>query len=105
MTTAGARITPKKTASNGDEVREFTVKITRSGQITLPAEVRKFLGVKAGDEVDYRIADDGSVTIVAAEETLASLSGILPPPYPGFDLDKAIEMAKEEMAHNALLRS
>ena len=38
--------------------------ITSKGQTTLPKEVRTRLGVDAGDQVEYRIAADGTVTVV-----------------------------------------
>jgi AbrB family looped-hinge helix DNA binding protein len=81
--------------------RVISTKITKGGQITLPAEARKALGVKPGDDVDVHVSN-GKVTVVKPEYTLKELSGILQPPRPGFDIDQAIRDAKEEMAADAI---
>src|SRR5437016_2955493 len=39
-------------------MKELTTKITRKGQITLPAEIRRYLGVKEGDKVGVSPVDD-----------------------------------------------
>ena len=36
-------------------------KVTRHGQITLPASVRKELGIEEGDLVEIKVADEGAV--------------------------------------------
>ena len=51
--------------------------ITSKGQITLPKEVRTRLGVDAGDQVDFRIAADGTVTVVPLQGSASRLSGFL----------------------------
>jgi len=43
-------------------------KITSKGQITLPAETRRLLGVKAGDKLAFQQAADGSLFVRKAEE-------------------------------------
>jgi len=39
--------------------------VSSKGQVTLPLEIRKRLGIKAGDKVDFPIKD-GTVTVVPA---------------------------------------
>lgn len=41
--------------------------ISSKGQVTLPIEIRKRLGLKPGDKIDYRIKD-GLVTVVPVRD-------------------------------------
>jgi antitoxin PrlF len=40
--------------------------ITRKGQVTLPKPVRERLGVGPGDKVEFRLSEQGEVTIEKA---------------------------------------
>ena len=84
-----------------DKLQVLSTRITKGGQITLPAEARRALGVEPGDEVDVCVSE-GKVTVVKPEYTLKGLSGILQPPRPDFDIDQAIRDAKDEMAAEAM---
>ena len=68
--------------------------LTSKGQLTLPKEVRARLGVDTGDQVVFTIADDGSVTVVAAKRPATRLFGMLRAPSSGAvsveDMDQAI---------------
>src|SRR5690349_10139239 len=44
-------------------------RVQRKGQVTLPAEVSKKLGLKAGDLVGFSLTDDGDVLVVPQETT------------------------------------
>jgi len=35
------------------------VKVARKGQVTIPIDVRRFLGLQPGDDVEFVIEDDG----------------------------------------------
>lgn len=49
--------------------------ITSKGQITLPVEVRRTLGLRPGDRVSFRTARDGSVIVEPETVDLMSLKG------------------------------
>jgi len=49
--------------------------ITSKGQITLPVEVRRALGLRPGDRVSFRTARDGSVVVEPETVDLMSLKG------------------------------
>ena len=49
--------------------------ITSKGQVTIPKSVREQLGVESGDKVDFRIGEDGTVTVVPITRTVASAFG------------------------------
>jgi AbrB family looped-hinge helix DNA binding protein len=44
-------------------VKEIVSTITDKGQVTIPAEVRRLLGVEGGDKLAFVIADSGAVQI------------------------------------------
>jgi antitoxin PrlF len=85
-------------------MREFNATLTSKGQLTLPAEVRRELGVDKSDKVTFVIRDDGEILLRPAKLTIADLYGILPP-LPGretVDFDDWIYEAQQEMADKAL---
>jgi antitoxin PrlF len=83
--------------SRHDLPKEIATKITKGGQITLPAEAREALGVKPGDQVYIRI-EKGEVRVVKPPYQLRDLKGILPAPRPGYNVEQAVREAGEEMA-------
>lgn len=56
--------------------------VTRKGQVTLPADIRRTLGIHEGDPVDFRV-EDGEVRVRPARATLAdgyqSIPGLAEP--------------------------
>ncbi len=69
--------------------------ITQRGQVTIPAEVRKILGVEPRGKVAFEIVDN-QVRLVPLKYTLESAFGAVKPPTSTKDLNKAIKDAKEE---------
>jgi antitoxin PrlF len=62
--------------SKEDSMKEIISTITSKGQVTIPAEVRKHLGVTATDKIAFVIDDQGTVRLrVPRYPTVASLSG------------------------------
>lgn len=63
-------------------------RITSKGQVTIPAEVRKALGLKRGDYLLFEISEgqEAAVRVVKGEK-LTALYGALPAsrPFPGKD--------------------
>ncbi len=51
--------------------------ITSKGQLTLPAELRRELGLKVGDVVTFRKNAAGEIVLDAAPRTLGALFGAL----------------------------
>ena len=52
-----------------------SAKLTSKGQITIPKEVRKALGLHTGDRLAFRVHDDGTVLVEAEKVRLKSLRG------------------------------
>jgi len=51
--------------------------VTSKGQITIPKAVRERLRLEPGDKVYFDVRDDGSVILVARNEPLENLFGML----------------------------
>ena len=51
--------------------------ITSKGQLTVPKEVRKRLGLGVGDRVLFRIEDSGEATLARASRKSAEVFGML----------------------------
>lgn len=58
-------------------MKEIVSTVTSKGQITIPMEVRRHLGIGEGDKVVFVIDDDGLVHLRRVKyPTIASISGI-----------------------------
>lgn len=74
----------------------YVTPISRGGQITLAADVRRFLGVQLGDRVVVSIVD-GEVKVAPVAFTAAQLSGSVPMRnIGGLDYEDAIDEAIED---------
>ena len=81
-------------------MKQIISTITGKGQVTIPAEVRRSLGVAPSDKVVFVIDESGKVEMRSAPYTMASLSGILPAlkkPHRA-DFEDVIAEAREEQA-------
>jgi antitoxin PrlF len=81
-------------------MRETISTISSKGQVTIPADVRRHLGVASSDKVAFVILDSGKVELRPAQFSVASLRGIVPA-LPGpetVDFEDQIEEALAEGA-------
>ena len=62
------------------EINMATATVTSKGQLTIPAEVRKRLGIHAGTRVDFVFAEDGSVQFRPKKIPFERLIGMLKVP-------------------------
>jgi AbrB family looped-hinge helix DNA binding protein len=72
--------------------------VTSKGQVTIPKGVRDHLGIGPGSQVEFRLADDGSIIIERADGTkqpsrFAKLVGIA---GPGPTTDELMELLRGE---------
>lgn len=54
--------------------------VTAKGQVTLPAEARRRLGITAGTKLEFLVTDDGRLEVIPRIGSVTSLKGMLPPP-------------------------
>jgi antitoxin PrlF len=78
-------------------MRAIVTTMTQRGQVTVPAEVRRLLGLKPRDKVAFEIADD-KVRIMPARFTLASTFGSVKPATRTEDFKAISRAAREEKA-------
>ena len=82
-------------------MKEIVTTMTQRGQVTVPAEVRRLLGLKPRDKVAFEI-NDGKVEISAASFTLETAFGSVRPATKTEDLKAITRAAREERAERAL---
>jgi AbrB family looped-hinge helix DNA binding protein len=80
-----------------DAMKEITTTMTRRGQVTVPAEVRKMLGLVARDKVTF-IIEEGQVRLSPASFTLESAFASVPTLSRPEDVEEQVRIAKEERA-------
>ena len=88
-----------------DPMREIISTVTSQGHVTLPAEVRRVLGLAERDKVAFVIDTDG-VRVRPVQFTLAEVFGSVEP-LPGTtteDFERQIAGATDEAAERALAR-
>lgn len=81
-------------------MKELVTTMTQRGQITVPAEVRRLLGLKPRDKVAFAI-DDGEVRLAPVTFTAASAYGSVEPLGESNDFEEQIRQAKTERAAEA----
>lgn len=75
--------------------REIWASVTERGQVTIPSEVRKTLGIKPREKVIF-VLEDGHVSLKRPRFTIETAYGSVPPIHR--DVDAMIREAKEERA-------
>ncbi len=79
-------------------MREFTASTTQRNQVTIPAEVRRLLGIKPRDKVAFTIDDAGTVRLAAAQFSLESAHGSVKPSTSPEDFAAVSRDAKDAKA-------
>jgi len=54
--------------------------ITSKGQTTIPQDIRNYLSLQTGDQVEFIIEPDGHVVLVPLTSHVRELKGMLPKP-------------------------
>ena len=69
-----------------------TAVLTSKGQVTIPAEVRRRMGIDTGDRIEFVEVDGGGFVIKPAVDDVRSLKGLLKMP------DKPISVEEMDAA-------
>jgi AbrB family looped-hinge helix DNA binding protein len=80
---------------------DLVTTMTKKGQVTIPAEVRKLLGVKPKDKVSFHI-EQGEVRLARAANTLEAAYGAVQPLKRPEDFEALVRAAKEERARRTV---
>jgi AbrB family looped-hinge helix DNA binding protein len=73
--------------------------VTSKGQITIPIDVRRDMGITTGTRLDFIPNGDGSYRVVHKKRSVMDLAGCIPydgPPLSIEDMDEAIGLAVTE---------
>ena len=57
-------------------MKEILTTLTKKGQVTIPIEIRNYLGLKSKDKIAFKI-NNGNVQVSPAKYTLESVYGII----------------------------
>lgn len=76
-------------------MKEITTTVTQPGQVTIPTEVRRILGLKPKDKVTFQM-DGTNVKLSLAPFTLESTFGSVKHTTPPENIDAIIDPAKAE---------
>ena len=87
-------------------MRTIEATVTSKGQVTIPVEIRRHLGIGAADKVAFVINGQGAVELRPPRYTLKSIRGAIPalPGREAGDFEEQIEEAMEEMAERVVQR-
>jgi AbrB family looped-hinge helix DNA binding protein len=62
--------------------------VTSKGQVTLPVEARRRLGIRAGTRLEFIVKDDDRLDVVRVGGSIRDLKGLLPKPRRKLSLDE-----------------
>ncbi len=82
-------------------MKEFTTTLTQRSQVTVPAEVRRVLGLKPRDRVTFAISD-GEVRLKPVTYSLESAYGSVRPSREPEDFDELSRAARDAKAEHTL---
>ena len=82
-------------------VQPLTAAVTRKGQVTIPVEIRRFLGVAPRDRVVF-LVEAGQVRIAPATSVVARTAGMLASDRPRLTSREEKIAAEEAMAGEAI---
>lgn len=83
------------------EFEEYVGTLTEKGQVTIPATVRRRLGIKARDKVVFRIIGD-RVELTAASLSLAQTFGAVKPRRQPEDFQELRDLALDDHAQQVV---
>jgi antitoxin PrlF len=86
------------------DMNEQLTIVTRKGQVTIPADIRRALGIKEGDKVAFVLEDD-QVKLTRKGSVVEQTAGALKSDIPALSLREEREAAEQAIAEEALERS
>ena len=85
-------------------MKELLTVVTRKGQVTIPAEIRRSMGLKLGDKVAF-VVDDHRVQLVRAQSVVAKTKGMFKSDKKALTAEELRRVGEEAIAAEALERS
>ena len=84
-------------------MKEALGKVTRKGQVTIPVEMRRVLGIEEGDQVAFAL-EDHSIRIVRLGNIIERTAGIFKTKKPPMTAEELRRAAEEAIAEDVLER-
>jgi AbrB family looped-hinge helix DNA binding protein len=84
-------------------IEQLTV-VTRKGQVTIPADIRRALGIKEGDKVAF-VLEDKQVKLTKMGSVVEQTAGALKSDIPAPSSQAEREAAEQAIAEEAIARS
>lgn len=81
-------------------MKELWTIVTRKGQVTVPAEIRRELELREGDKVAF-VLDEGQVRLVRTTSVVERTAGALKSRKPPLTAEELREAAERAIAHEA----
>jgi len=75
-----------------------TAFISADGNVTVPASVRKALGLESGGRIEFLPFGDGQVVMIAMNLSAGELKNILPKPSLNGSVEEMVEVAVRRAA-------
>lgn len=85
-------------------MKELHTVVTRKGQVTVPADIRRELGLKQGDKVAF-VVDQGEVKLVRKGSVVERTAGIFKGRGPVLTAEELREAAEKAIAEEAVERA
>ncbi len=82
-------------------MKKYTTTVTERGQVTLPAHVRRLLGVRPKEQVTFEV-EGNEIRLTPTHYTVESVRGIVPALSPHKSLDETYQEAGEEYVRQTL---
>src|SRR5215203_2810773 len=92
------------TFQEGQEMKERLSVVTRKGQITIPAEFRRALGLKEGDKVALSL-EEGEMRLSPTDSVVTRTVGIFKTGEPPKTTEELRVLAEEAIAQDVMERS
>lgn len=83
---------------------EVHASVTRKGQVTIPVEIRRLLGVQPRDKVAFRV-ENNQVRLLRSGSVVERTAGALAGPGPRLSAQAERAAAEEAIAQDALERA
>jgi AbrB family looped-hinge helix DNA binding protein len=91
------------TYQEGQEMKEHRSVVTRKGQITIPAEIRRALNIKEGDKVAITL-DKNEVKVSRTGSVVEATAGALKSAMPTFSPEDERRATEEAIAEDVMKR-
>ena|ERR687895_521611 len=86
------------------DMNEQLTVVTRKGQVTIPVDIRRALGIKEGDKVAF-VVEDNQVKLTRKGSVVEQTAGALQSDIPALTPQEERDAAEQAIAEEAIARS